>query len=175
MTTARHFIRVGEAPRAVPYEYKESGLAGIYLHNGYEPVEHDGERFVAIKDTLGLNRCIGRHIVYTRKEMSPAEIRFLRKTIEFTQSELGRRMGQSDQQVARWEKGQSNIPGPADRLLRAIFLDKTRGPDDSWTFMELLESIDQLDDSPPRKAAFCFDGDSWQQERREPLMADCPP
>jgi len=171
MSTARNFIRRGEAPRAVPYEYRECGLAGIYLHNGYEAVVHEGETYVSVIDTLGLHRCIGEHVVYVRKELLPEEIRFLRKTMDLTQSHLGHLMGQSSQQIARWEKGQSAIPGPADRLLRGIFLAKTKRPDATWTFMDLLQSIETLDDSPPRELAFCRDGDSWQQERRTPADA----
>jgi DNA-binding transcriptional regulator YiaG len=136
------------------------------LHSGYETAVHEGEKHVSVIDTAGLHRCVGHNIVYTRKELTPEEIRFLRKTMDLTQSELGQWMGQSSQQVARWEKGQSTIPGPADRLLRAIFLAETEGLDDHWNFMEFLRSIEELDDAPPRKLAFCFDGDSWQQERR---------
>jgi DNA-binding transcriptional regulator YiaG len=143
-------------------------LAGIYLHNGYEAVEHDGEKYVSIKDTLGLNRCIGEHIVYTRKELTAEEIKFLRKTMDMTQSELGQWMGYSSQQVARWEKAQAAIPDPAGRLFRALFLDKMRRPDECWSFMELLTSIEEIDDTPPRELSFCFDGDSWQQDRRVP-------
>ena len=164
MRTPSHFHRCGEELRSVPYEYRECGLAGIYLHSGYNTAEHDGEKGVAVIDTVGLHRCIGEHIVYTRKELLPEEIKFLRKTMDLTQSELGQWIGQSSQQVARWEKGQSTISGPADRLLRAIFLDKTGDPDQRWRFMDLLRSIEELDDSPPRDLAFCFDGDSWQQE-----------
>jgi DNA-binding transcriptional regulator YiaG len=166
MRTASHFVRRGETLRPVPYEYKECGLAGIYLHSGYETAEHAGEKFVSVIDTAGLHRCIGHHIIYTRKELSPEEIKFLRKTLDLTQSELGQWMGQSSQQVARWEKGQSAIPGPADRLLRAIFLEEIQGPDERWDFVDLLRTLEELDDAPPRKLAFCFDGDSWQQERR---------
>jgi DNA-binding transcriptional regulator YiaG len=151
--------------RAIPYEYRECGLTGIYLHSGYDAVEHEGEKYVSVIDTLGLHRCIGEHIVYTRKELLPEEIRFLRKTMDLTQSELGQWMGQSSQQVARWEKGQSAIPGPADRLLRAIFLCEIRKTSEVWSFMDFLQSIEELDDSPPRELVFCFDGSNWQQER----------
>lgn len=164
MNTARHFIRHGEAMRAVPYEYRECGLAGIYLHSGYETIEHDGERHVSVIDTLGLHRCIGKHIVHSRKELLPEENKFLRKILDLTQSELGQRMGQSSQQVARWEKGHSTMPGPADRLLRAIFLSETREIGERWSFMDFLRSIEDLDDSPPREMLFCFDGNTWQQE-----------
>lgn len=166
MRTASYFHRRGEAIRSIPYEYKECGLAGIYLHSGYETAEHDGEKHVSIRDTLGLHRCIGERIVYTRKELNPEEIKFLRKTIDMTQSELGQWIGYSSQQVARWEKGQAPIPSPAGRLFRAIFLDKMSKPDERWSFLDLLTSIDEIDDSPPRELTFCFDGESWLQERR---------
>jgi transcriptional regulator with XRE-family HTH domain len=85
--------------------------------------------------------------------------------MDLTQSELGQWMGQSSQQVARWEKGQSAIPGPADRLLRAIFLCEIRETNEDWSFMDFLQSIEELDDTPPRDLVFCFDGSNWQQER----------
>jgi transcriptional regulator with XRE-family HTH domain len=65
-----------------------------------------------------------------------------------TQAELGRLMGQSSQQVARWEKGQSEIPGPADRLLRAIYLLNIMSEQERDEFMSLLEELDAMD-APP--------------------------
>ncbi|WP_157218705.1 helix-turn-helix domain-containing protein [Flavisphingomonas formosensis] len=162
MSTARHFIRNGEDVRSVPYEYKESGLQGIFLHNGYDAVEYDGEQYVSVVDTKGLHRCIGAHIVFNRKELAPAEIKFLRKTMDMTQSELGRCIGQSSQQVARWEKGQSVIPGPADRLLRAIFLLKTMDPEEREEFLSLLQNIEEMDERPPQRLDFCFAEDEWK-------------
>ena len=161
MSNASYFVRKGEEIRAVPYEYTESGLQGIFLHSGYDPVEHDGETYVSIIDTEGLHRCIGEHLVYNRKELSPDEIKFLRKTLDMTQSQLGRDMGQSSQQIARWEKGQSVIPGPADRLLRAIFLLKTADSDEREEFLDLLHSLDEMDEQPPHRLDFRFE-EEWK-------------
>ena len=160
-----NFIRTGEDICAVPYEYKECGLAGIFLHNGYDITEHDGERYVSVVDTEGLHRRIGEYLVANRKELAPDEIRFLRKTMDITQSDLGRWIGQSSQQVARWEKGQSDVPGPADRLLRAIFLLRKLGPDEREPFLELLQSIEDMDDLTPRRVKLYLNGGQWEDKR----------
>jgi len=162
MTNKADFIRKGEAMCATPYEYKECGLEGIFLHNGYHAMEHDGEHFVSVFETEKLHRKIGEYIVATRKELAPDEIRFLRKTMDLTQSELGRWIGQSSQQVARWEKGQSEIPGPADRLMRAIFLLRTMAPDEREEFLQLLRDIEDMDELTPRRVELYLKGGQWQ-------------
>jgi DNA-binding transcriptional regulator YiaG len=162
MTNKADFIRRGEAKCAVPYEYKECGLEGIFLHNGYDAIEHDGERFVSVFETEKLHRKIGEYLVATRKELAPDEIRFLRRTMDLTQSELGRWIGQSSQQVARWEKGQSEIPGPADRLMRAIFLLRTMAPDEREEFLQLLRDIEDMDELTPRRVELYLKGGQWQ-------------
>lgn len=162
MTCTADFVRKGQAVSAVPYEYRECGLEGIFLHNGYDIIEHDGERYASVEDTEGLHRRIGEYLVANRKELAPAEIRFLRKTMDLTQSELGRWIGQNSQAVARWEKGQSEISGPADRLLRAIFLLKTMSPEEREGFLDLLCSIEDMDDLTPRRVEMYLNGDKWQ-------------
>lgn len=144
-------VRKGEAVAAKPYEYKECGLTGIFLYNGYDIIEHEGERFVAVADTEGLHRAIGELLVINSKELAPKEIRFLRKTMDLTQSELGRWMGKDSQTVARWEKGHTPIPAVADRLLRAIFLLQTMKPEERENFMEILRDIEDMDDLTPRR------------------------
>lgn len=160
-TEADHFIRKDVPRCAEPYEYKECGLQGIFLHNGFEVIEREGEQFVSVFDTDGLHHAIGMHIVQHRKELAPEEVRFLRKTMDLTQSELGRWMGQSSQQIARWEKGQSDVPGPADRLLRAIFLLQTMGPDERENFLNVLKDIEDMDDLTPRRIQLYLNGDEW--------------
>ncbi|MGN6621977.1 MAG: helix-turn-helix domain-containing protein [Sphingomonas sp.] len=165
MTYNANFVREGQAIAAAPYEYKECGLEGIFLHNGYDIMKHDGELYASVEDTEGLHRKIGEFIVATRKELAPKEIRFLRNTMELTQSELGRWIGQSSQQVARWEKGQSDVPGPADRLIRAIFMLKTMDPEEREDFLELLRNIEDMDDLTPRRLELYLNGHQWQDHR----------
>ena len=170
--TGKHFARKGGAARAdEPYEYRECGLRNIFLHNGFEVVERDGEQYVAIIDTDGLQCAIGTCLVRNRKSLAQDEFRFLRKTMDMTQAELGRWIGQSSQQVARWEKGQSEISGPADRLLRAIFMLKTKGPDERENLLKLLmdmddmDDMDEMDDFTPRRTQLYLNDDAWSGRR----------
>jgi DNA-binding transcriptional regulator YiaG len=165
MTCTVNLIRSDEAIAAEPYEYKESGLEGIFLHNGYDIMEHGGECFVSVVDTEGLHRRIGEFLVANRKEFSPTELRFLRKTMDLTQSELGRWMGKDSQTVARWEKGQTPIPTVADRLLRAIFLLQTMSPEERENFMHLLKDIEDMDDLTPRRVVLYLSQDGNWRDR----------
>lgn len=117
-----HFRLVGEAVNSEPYPYKGCGLEGIYLLNGYTAEEYDGEVHVSIREVEGLHRAIGRHLVLHRKALAPKEIRFLRNTMDITQAELAAMLGNTSQSVARWEKGECEMPGPEEKLLRAIYL-----------------------------------------------------
>ena len=150
---------------AAPYEYRECGLEGIYLHNGYDIIEHEGEKYVSVIDTEGLNRRIGEFLVAHRKTLAADEIRFLRKTMDLTQSELGRWMGKDSQTVARWEKeGQTEIPAVADRLLRAIFQLKTMSPEERENFMDLLRNIEDMDEITPRRVEMYLNDGRWQDK-----------
>jgi len=160
---ADHSVLSSEDSQPNPYEYKECGLQGIFLYNGYEIARHAGEEFVSVVDTEGLHRAICLEIVQNSKELAPDEIRFLRKTMHLTQSELGHAMGQSSQQIARWEKAKSGITGPADRLLRAIFLLENMDPDERESFKNLLEEIDGMDDLTPRRIQLVLNGDEWER------------
>ena len=161
------FVRNGQAIAAEPYEYKESGLEGIFLHNGYDVIYRDGERYISVEDTEGLHRRIGEFLVANRKEFAPNEVRFLRKTMDLTQSELGRWMGKDSQTVARWEKGQTEIPTVADRLLRAIFLLRTMSPDEREAFLDLLREIEDMDDLTPRRVEMYLAKDGRWLDRPE--------
>lgn len=148
-----------------PYEYRESGLEGIFLYNGYDIIEHGGECFVSVEDTEALHRSIGEFLVANRKEFAPAEVRFLRKTMDLTQSELGRWMGKDSQTVARWEKGQTPVPTVADRLLRAIYLLRTMAPDERENFLHILREIEDMDDLTPRRVEMYLAQDGHWHDR----------
>jgi putative transcriptional regulator len=77
-----------------------------------------------------------------KKVLSGTELRFLRKQMNLTQSELGKLIGLSSQQVARWEKGESAISGPADRLVRGLYIQHVGGELDLQKLVTALEEID---------------------------------
>lgn len=162
MTSGEYFRHSEDAEcQDAPFHYRRSGLDNIYLLNGFEAEWEDGERYVTVLDVDGLHRAIGLHLVCNRKTLAPKEIKFLRKTLNLTQSEMGRLIGQSDQQVARWEKGESNINGPADRLLRILFAYTAHREEGLTMPMEFLQKLDALDSYPESKVEFCKQGEDW--------------
>lgn len=128
--------------RKPPYHYTECGLDDIYLCGGYdiEPTPY-GEA-VSIKYEEELLEAIGIFLVTEKKVLSGKELRFLRKQMDLTQAELGRWVGLSAQQVARWEKDQYDIPGPADHLLRILYLEHLGR---SINVRELIAALEETD------------------------------
>ena len=163
------FCLTGESVTATePYEYRACGLEGIFLINGVDRHEHDGEEYVAIKDIDGLHIAIGRHLVISRKALAPTEIRFLRKTMDMTQAELAEELGKTSQSVARWEKGAHDIPGSAEKLLRAIFIARCVMSDEDLQLLrdflaKKMSELDTIDDMGPRPVQFSLTN-HWEEK-----------
>ncbi|ABD27167.1 transcriptional regulator, XRE family [Novosphingobium aromaticivorans DSM 12444] len=145
---AEHYYIEGEAMCAEPLLYRGCGLDGIYLCNGYEIEEIDGETFTYVQDREGLHKVIALNLAEHRKTLAPKEIRFMRVAIDHTQSSLAKVLGVSSQTVARWEKGQVEIPGPADRMLRVMVL-MAMLPDEELAKLirEMTEHLDRMDET----------------------------
>jgi putative transcriptional regulator len=140
-------------------QYKGCGLDDVYLVGGYEIINtHYGEG-VSIRDMDGLHRAIGEHLATQKKELSGKELRFLRKEMDLTQSELGRFIGLSSQQVARWEKAQQPISGPADFLLRKLYLEHING---KASLKELVEELDSTDVTASDEQVFTESNGQWR-------------
>ena len=159
------FYLVGEDVKE-PLLYRGCGLDGIYLLNGYDVEYHDGDRHVSVMDVEGLHQAIGRHLVNRRKGLSPKEIRFLRNTMGLTQAQMAARLGNNSQSVARWEKGECEIPGTSEKLLRAIFLASLLRQDDLNALKDLLnvrlvelDDRDQVRQDPAQFELF----DQWEE------------
>lgn len=162
MTTAEFFHRVGEEARP-PVRYVGCGLEGIFLCNGYETDEFEGETVLTVKDREGLHRAIALHIVQHRKLLSPDEIRFFRRIMDLTQAELGKLLRTGSQTVARWEKGQVDIPGVSDLLLRLLLLAECLSPDEFKKVAQQLPSeLEDLDDAANEPVVF-HHGDHWAE------------
>ncbi len=163
---SQHFFKPAEEVRAEPYQYKACGLDNIFLLNGYDVEYHDGERHVFVRDMDELHKAIGRHIVLKRKGLTGQEVRFLRNTLDLTQSELADQLGNNAQSIARWEKGQSEIPGDAEKLLRVIFFAKLATDEELKALREFinntLEELDEIDESVTSPARFILN-DHWKE------------
>ena len=108
----------GKEKAEQPYVYRVSGLDDVVLLNGF--TRHDTEYGpgISIDHIDELHLSIALHIITSKKALSPKEFKFLRSEMEMTQDELGTKLGVDGQTIARYEKGVTQISGPADRLVR---------------------------------------------------------
>lgn len=158
---ARAFRHKDEQDKA-PLRYRGCGLDDVYLLSGYELVrDADGEEGVSIKHLDELHVAIGCYLASQKKVLAPKELRFLRMQMGLTQSELGKLIGLSSQQVARWEKGQSEISGAADLLVRALFIEHRGG---KFNLQKLAQRLEEID-APMKneKSYFEISGEGWKK------------
>ena len=150
--------RIGDEVLIEPLHYPDCGLDDIFLLNGYEKVETPYGHGISVHDVDGLRAAIAWHLVTRKKLLTGKEVRFLRKEIDLTQSELGRLFGVDAQTVARWEKGENNVSGPADRLLRALYLEHVNG---DLKVQDMLRVLDELDAQLKDHQNFRQTDDGW--------------
>jgi putative transcriptional regulator len=103
------------------YHYTECGLKNVWLTNGYQVCEFDGEKAVSITDAEQLHEVIGRTLA-AKCTLSAAEIRFLRKELGLSQKRLADLLGSTEQTVSLWVR-RGRTPTGYDRLIRLLYLE----------------------------------------------------
>ena len=104
------------------YHYTECGLDNIYLINGFEITKTKNEtQEIFIHDIHGLHKIIGIILVFKPALLSGNEIKFIRTTLDLSQTALAKILGLSYQSILAWEKNKSPISKIAEHLLRMIF------------------------------------------------------
>lgn len=144
-----------------PLHYTACGLDDVYLMSGYEIVKTSHGEGTAIKKLDELHLAIGRNLSERKKVLSAKELRFLRIHMNLTQSELGKLLGLTSQQVARWEKGESDISGAAEFLLRAYFIQHAGG---NLNLQELVRGLDENDAPTLEKSYFVKTAKGWRAQ-----------
>lgn len=120
------------------YHYTECGLPNIYLKNGVL-IEHiDGEEYSSIIDIDNLHKAIAQTLINKHSPLSNLEFKFLRIELNLSQKILGQRFGISEQTIARYEKGQSEIPRTTDAALRILYMESIK---QHGTFGYLLDLL----------------------------------
>jgi DNA-binding transcriptional regulator YiaG len=165
----------GRNPDGEPLHYTACGLDDVYLVNGFTRETVEGEQFTTIEDMDSLWKAIALHLVTKRKVLAPKEIRFLRTQMDVTQAELAARLRVSDQTIARWEKGKGDaIPGPADIMLRVLYLACKRAQPEGGKIldklMELIEKLVHSDEAPERPVVFTHRMRRWRETVCEPQL-----
>lgn len=150
------------------YRYKECGLDNVYLANGYRIHKTGYGEGVSIQDTEGLHKAIGRWVVSVPTPLTGAALRFLRLEMETTQRDLAGILGTTEQSLRLWEKHRKKaMPGTADRLLRAVYLEYIGG---DGRIRRMLDRLAQLDQLQHAEACFQKKNNTWK-----PQEAPCPP
>ena len=152
-------FRHSEETIGEPYHYTACGLDNIYLFNGYELHQTEDGEGVSIRDLAGLHHAIGRSLAEYKKLLSPKELKWFRKQMDLTQSELANLLGYSSQSVARWEKGETQITGAAERIIRMLYIDQVEA---GISVREVLKVLDDLDDVDEARSTFEVTDDGWR-------------
>lgn len=140
-------------PRS-PYHYTECGLSNIWLVSGYEEEVFDGDCYVSVRDADALHKQIALRLIKQKTDLKGEQVRFLRKEMDLTQAELAALVNVSAQTVARWEKDQTEVPGPVNVLLRLITLNHFNGDVD---VIGVAQDLQKLDETINDKMTLSFD------------------
>jgi len=124
------------------YQYIESGLPNVYLKNGYSIEVIDDEEYTSIDDLEGLHRVLAGAIASKTMPLTNAEFKFLRIELNLSQRILGKRFGVSEQTIARYEKGQSDIPRTTDAALRSLYMESIEQNNSVSYFLDLLANYE---------------------------------
>jgi len=97
--------------------HKYESLPGVTLWRCANCGEHE----IVIEDLEGLNRFVALVLVKKPARLSGPEVRFLRKSMGWSQSDFANKMGVDKSTVSRWEQPDGEAIGNAsDRLLRLM-------------------------------------------------------
>lgn len=146
MSGLTHFSIDGREPCAEPLHYTACGLDDVYLLNGFSVEETDYGRGVAVESGDELHAAIADHLVMHRKRLSAREFRFLRRQMDMTQAELAGRLGLDAQTIARYEKAETAIAGPADLAVRFVYILWALPADARRTVAEALKALLDTDE-----------------------------
>lgn len=106
------------------HHYTECGLKNVFI-NGLEfVVDDEGDEIITIPAVNELHRVIALGIVSHKHGISPDELRFLRTEMGYTQAELATLVHHDKQSVGRWERGEFEIDGSAETIIRRLAIEK---------------------------------------------------
>ena len=124
------------------FHYESCGLPNIWLRNGFVVRESAYGEAVSVHNLEGLHRAIGLSLVLSKPTLTGAEVRFLRKEMDMPQVQLAHLLDVSESAVRNWESPDRNdISGPAERMLRALYLEYAK---EGSEIRKLLERLSQL-------------------------------
>jgi putative transcriptional regulator len=156
----RNGFEVQGLPReAEPLHYTQCGLPDVWLLNGFRLRSTPYGDAVSVENIDGLHRTIALHLVQKKADLTGCEVRFLRKRLDKTQGELAALLRLDPQTVARWEKDQTDMSGPADLCVRLLVLEKETG---SSAIGQIAEQVAALNSERGSQLLFEETDEGWR-------------
>lgn len=145
------------------HHYPSSGLECLYLKNGFTRHETSYGVGFSYADEDGLLKAAAVARALQGGGMAGEELRFLRSELDMTQAELGNVFNKSDQAVAKWEKGETDMKADTILAVRLLVL-KMLAPD---------MPIGEIDIEAPaeRKVVLSFESGEWGAAKNEAIAA----
>ena len=106
------------------HHYTECGLSNVLIHGITPELDDDGDQVITIPAVNELHRVIAEGIVLHDSGISGEELRFLRTEMGMTQAELARLVHRDKQSVGRWERGEIEIDGAFETVIRKHAIEK---------------------------------------------------
>lgn len=126
------------------YHYTESGLANVWLENGYVVKDTPYGKGVAIEDVDDLHNVLALAITQKKGRITGKELRYLRVHLSLSQDNMARRvMGVSEQSVSLWERT-GKVPKSADILVRMLVIDALKGNARIRDMLDCINTADRL-------------------------------
>jgi transcriptional regulator with XRE-family HTH domain len=86
---------------------------------------------------------IANDIVSNRVRLTGAEFRFLRKELRLSQESVASILGNEAQTVSLWERGTSDVPSWADRILRTLYIETMTGDAGLKQLVDRINSLER--------------------------------
>ena len=106
------------------FHYTACGLDNVYIEGLSEVVDHAGNSTITIAGINQLHKVICEGIVCHSNSMNGDELRFLRSEMGMTQAELAGFLHCAPLTVGRWERGEGEIGGSNEALIRMLAIEK---------------------------------------------------
>ncbi len=125
------------------YQYEECGLPNVFLTSGFNISESEYGEGVSFNDFDDLHKAITLELTGKPAPLTGKEVRFLRVELDWSQKELGAKLGVSDQAVSLWERDQNSIGVSESLVLRLLAVEKcTEQLGSISLLMDRIESVD---------------------------------
>lgn len=126
------------------YHYTESGLANVWLENGYVVRDTPYGKSVAVEEADALHQVLALAIANKAGRTTGNELRFLRVMLGLSQDSLGTKcLGVTEQSVSLWERT-GKVPKSADVLVRLLVLERLNGNGRVTQLLERINTVDRL-------------------------------